>query len=346
MKRFLNPIKTLYLVSALALTACSGGDDPEIITNPTDSVIANLQNGIMNGILTESFTLNANGSYALTGAFIVEEGATLTIPAGTQIIADAGGTDIYLAVLKGAKININGTGSDPVIMSSIDANPSDWGGITICGKATTTAGIDATAEVGGFIYGGTEDNDNSGTIRNLVIQGTGAQINSESQYNGISLYAVGSETSIQNVAVINGSDDGIEFFGGTVSVTNIYLENNEDDSIDWTEGWNGTVTNTYISHSIEDFSTAFEGDKVNNNPKFVNVTATSTTGGTALQFKKESGATITNLYLSGYEKNIDVKDNGSLANILIDGEAAQIDVAYNEGTMVDISSWTWKDASL
>ena len=46
-------------------------------------------------------------------------------------------------------------------MSSIDANPGDWGGLTICGKATTTSGIDATAEVGGFIYGGTEDNDNS-----------------------------------------------------------------------------------------------------------------------------------------------------------------------------------------
>ena len=346
MKKFFNPIKALCLIGLLILSACSGGDDPEIITDPTDSVIANLQNGIMNGILTESFTLNANGSYALTGAFIVEEGATLTIPAGTQIIADAGGTDVYLAVLKGAKININGTGSNPVIMSSIDANPGDWGGLTICGKATTTSGIDATAEVGGFIYGGTEDNDNSGTIRNLVIQGTGAQINSESQYNGISLYAVGSETSIQNVAVINGSDDGIEFFGGSVSVTNIYLENNEDDSIDWTEGWNGTVTNTYISHSIEDFSTAFEGDKVNNNPKFVNVTATSTTGGTALQFKKESGATITNLYLSGYEKNIDMKDNGPLANVVIDGEAAQTDVAYNEGTMVDISNWDFINGSI
>ena len=83
----------------------------------------------MNGVLTESFTLNANGSYALTGAFIVEEGATLTIPAGTQIIAEAGGTDVYIAILKGAKININGTGSNPVIMSSIDANPGDWGGL-------------------------------------------------------------------------------------------------------------------------------------------------------------------------------------------------------------------------
>ena len=48
----------------------------------------------------------------LTGAFIVEEGATLIIPAGTQIIAEAGGTDVYIAILKGAKININGTGSN------------------------------------------------------------------------------------------------------------------------------------------------------------------------------------------------------------------------------------------
>ena len=41
----------------------------------------------------------------------------------------------------------------------------------------------------------------------------------------------------------------------------IYLENNEDDSVDWTEGWNGTLTNTYISHTVAGFSTAFEGDK-------------------------------------------------------------------------------------
>ena len=63
MKKFFNPIKALCLIGLLILSACSGGDDPEIITDPTDSVIANLQNGIMNGILTESFTLNANGSY-------------------------------------------------------------------------------------------------------------------------------------------------------------------------------------------------------------------------------------------------------------------------------------------
>ena len=300
---------------------------------------------ILNGTITSNRTLKADTKYSLTGSFIVDNGATLTIEAGTKITADKGGTDVYIAVLKGSKIDIQGTEANPVVISSYNPAAGDWGGLTICGKATTTAGVDATAEVGGFVYGGSTDNDNSGSIKNLVIKGTGAQINSESQYNGVSFYAVGSETVVENIAVIDGSDDGVEFFGGTVNASNLYLENNEDDSVDWTEGWNGTITNTYISHTIEGFSTAFEGDKVNNNPKFVNVTAVSTVGGTALQFKKESGATITKLHLSGYEENIDMRDNGPLENVKIDGETADPNATYN-AEKIDISSWTWKDASL
>lgn len=333
------------IFALITLFSCNN-DEIDPIISPTNPVIENLKIGIMSGTLNEDFTLNAATSYELTSSFIVSEGVTLTIPGGSQIVADNGGTDVYIAVLKGGKININGTNNNPVVMTSTDGNPGDWGGLTICGKATTTAGVDAEAEVGGFIYGGTNDEDSSGSIKYLVIKGTGAQINSESQYNGISLYAVGSETTLENIAVIDGADDGIEFFGGTVSATNVYLENNEDDSIDWTEGWNGTVTKTYISHTIAGFSTAFEGDKVNNNPQFVNVTAISTVGGKALQFKKESGTTITNLYLEGYDTNIDMKDNGALSNVQIDGADADKNAPYNSGTKVDISTWTWKNGGI
>lgn len=300
----------------------------------------------LSGTLNSSLTLDSSKQYRLSSSYIIEAGGKLTIPAGTKISARAGGVDVYLAVLIDGEIDIQGTPANPVVMSSTTGSPGDWGGLTICGKATTTSGVNSTAEVGGFIYGGNTDNDSSGSIKNLVIRGTGAAINSESEYNGISLYAVGSETIVENIAVINGADDGIEFFGGTVSVTNIYLENNEDDAVDWTEGWNGTVTNTYISHTIENFSTAFEADKENGNPVFTNVTAISTTGGTALQFKKQSGATITNLYLSGYETNIDMADNGPLSNVIIDGVAATTSDAYNSGTEVDISSWTWVSVEL
>ncbi len=331
--------------AALTFTSC-GSDEPDPIVPDQPMVIEDLNNGLMRGALDQDYILDASTPYSITEAFTVQNGATLTIPAGTKITAEAGGTEVFLAVLKGGKINILGTAANPVVMSSVNPAPGDWGGVTICGEATTSAGVDAEAEVGGFRYGGSNDGDTSGSISYLVIKGTGAQINSESQYNGLSLYAVGSGTSIDNVAVLNGSDDGVEFFGGTVSASNIYIENCEDDAIDWTEGWNGTVTNTYISNTIGGFSTAFEGDKVNNNPKFVNVTAVSTVGGTALQFKKESGATITGLSLTGYDTSIDMRDGGPLANVLIDGVAANPNNNYTNPATVDVTSFAWADSDL
>ncbi|SFZ84995.1 hypothetical protein [Tenacibaculum maritimum] len=330
---------SVLAIAALTFTGC-GSDDPDIIFPQVSDVVAKLKNGEMNGTLNESYTLTGS-SYSLTGSFIIAEGASLTIPAGTSIIADKNGANVYLAVLKGGKININGTNSNPVVMASKNSNPGDWGGLTICGKATTTAGIDVTAEVGGFKYGGTEDNDNSGSIKNLVIKGTGAQINLDSQYNGLSLYAVGSGTTIENIAVFDGADDGIEFFGGTVSAKNIYLENLEDDAIDWTEGWNGTLENSYIVNTKGGFSTVVEADKDNKNPKLINLTATSIVGGTALQFKKQSGATITNLFLNGYTNQIDMKDGGELSNVIIDGKVANKINDYNKGSKVDISNWNF-----
>ncbi|APZ45997.1 hypothetical protein BW723_06675 [Polaribacter reichenbachii] len=326
-------VKLLAIITIVTSVSSCGSDDPIAVVPPVSDVIENLQNGILNGALTESATLEASTQYSLTGQFTVVEGASLTIPAGTRIIADAGGSEVYIAVLRGAQIFINGNPSNPVVMSSASGNPGDWGGLTLCGNATTSAGVDAVAEVGDFVYGGTVDNDSSGNINYLQIVGTGAQITTESQYNGVSFYAVGSGTVVNNVAVINGKDDGVEFFGGTVSVSNLYLENNDDDSIDWTEGWNGTVSNAYISHTVPGFSTVFEGDKVNGNPKFNNITAVSTVGGTALQFKLQSGGTITGLSLSGYDIDLDMKDGGATSNVVL--EAGLEAVALTDPTEPD-----------
>jgi len=297
---------------------------------------------LLQGVVTETVTLNASVAYTLTSSYIVQDGGKLIIPAGTKITANAAGTSVYIAVLKGGQIEINGTATNPVIMSSASATPGDWGGLTICGDAPTTEGLNATAEIGGFIYGGNNASDDSGSINYLVMLGTGAQINSESQYNGISFYAVGSETEVNNIAIINGADDGVEFFGGTVNATNVYLENNEDDAVDWTEGWSGILNNTYISHTNGNFSTALEADGDNGNPTINNFTAITTDPGTALQFKKMSGATMTNVLLSGYDVNVDMKDEGPLANIIVDGTplTSEDDNVFN-GTAVDISGWAW-----
>lgn len=363
MKTQMTKFSLIFTIAfALFATSCSSDDNgPDPVDPPTCS--DGIKNGDETGVdcggscepcagtgtelignLTEDLTLDPSLTYQLTGKYSVETGVTLTIPAGTKIVAtadDGAETETYIVIQKGAKIDIQGTAGAPVNMTSNNEQPGDWGGLVILGDATTTAGVDATAEVGGLIYGGNNDADNSGSIDYLIINYAGAQIDPESQYNGLTLYAVGSGTSISNVAVLNGTDDGVEFFGGTVSVENIYLENNEDDAVDWTEGWNGTITNTYVLHTKEGFSTAVEADKVNNNPQLINFTAISTVGGTALQFKLESGATFTNLYLEGYDTNIDMANDGPLANVQIDDAAAVVDADYNTGTQVDIAMFDW-----
>lgn len=354
----------LMAIATLTIIGCSG-DDNNPDTPPdggdpptcTDGIQNGDEEGIdcggscpnacepiegtdLTGSITEDRTLDASISYILTGTLSVETGVTLTIPAGTTITSESG-TDKYIVVQKGGSIDIQGTAAQPVLMTSAGENPGDWGGLVIAGDATTTEGTDAIAEVGGIVYGGSNDADNSGSISYLIIDYAGAQINSESQYNGLSLYAVGSGTTIENVAILNGTDDGVEFFGGTVSVMNLYLENNEDDAVDWTEGWNGEVTNTYVLHTIEGFSTAVEADGINGNPRLTNFTAVSTEGGTALQFKKESGATITGLSLTGYVVSVEMRDGGPLANVLIEGVAADPNLTYLAPPTVDIALFSW-----
>jgi hypothetical protein len=305
------------------------------------------QEELLQGTLSGTRTLDPAVNYLLNSSYIVQDGGKLIIPAGTKITARDGGTSVYLAVLQGGQIEINGTDDNPVVMSTEDETPGGWGGLVICGKAPTTEGVGAIAEIGGFVYGGNDPADDSGNVNYLVILGTGAQINSESQYNGVSLYSVGTGTELSNIAVINGADDGVEFFGGTANGTDFYFADNEDDSVDWTEGWNGTVTNLYTIHDINGFSTAVEADGDNFNPTLNNYTAISSTGGTALQFKKESGATFNNIYLEGYTTNVDMRDNGPVSNIIVDGvPMTTVDDDVFNGTPIDISGWNWINARL
>lgn len=339
MKKAIKNLSILCSVAVLSMTAisCSSDDD----SNSDDEGSGEASE--LYGMITEDTTLDSSTTYNLTGVLSVEEGSKLTIPAGTTINTGTG-TDVYLVVQKGAQIDIQGTASSPVKMGPTGSG--EWGGVLLLGDAETTAGSNATAEVGGLIYGGTNNEDNSGSIKYLIIEQSGAQINSDSQYNGLTLYAVGSGTTIDNIAILNGTDDGIEFFGGTVNASNVYVENLEDDAIDWTEGWNGTLTNTYVLHTLDGFSTALEADGVNNNPTIVNFTAISQAGGKALQFKANSGATITGLSLSGYDTALDFADNGALSNVQIENELGTLEDADLENTYtgpatVNIADFAW-----
>ena len=170
------------LFGGLLITSCSSDDNDIDIINPTDdtgTLNPGTSDNILNGSVDEDMTLDANTSYQLSGILSVESGVTLTIPAGTEIVADpdlddSDATNVYIVVQKGGDIEINGTASAPVIMRSSNGQSGSWGGLIIAGNAATTEGTDATAEVGGILYGGSDAADDSGSINYLVLSDAGA----------------------------------------------------------------------------------------------------------------------------------------------------------------------------
>lgn len=196
---------------------------------------------ILQGELTANKTLLKEKVYALSGEYIVKTGATLTIEEGVKIVAMTDDESVdYILVQQGAKIEAVGTKENPIIMTSDKKESGAWGGLHICGKAHTNAeNGEGTSEIGNAAYGGSADNDNSGTLKYIRLENTGYALDSEHEANGISFYGVGNGTTVEYVQAYNGSDDGFEFFGGSVDVKHMVVTNCSDDSFDWTEGWNG-----------------------------------------------------------------------------------------------------------
>lgn len=243
----------------LTITSCSNNDNGSSTEpNPNEVSLdpANFKGSLESG---KEATLDASKVYYLTGAFIVKDGAKLTIPAGTVIKAteNTDSTVRYIAVSQGGQIFINGTATSPVVMTSAKATPSksDWGGLVICGKApintAATAGGTASAEVSDLTYGGSNSADNSGVIRYLRIEYTGYAYTSTKEFNGLSLFGVGSGTTLEYVHANHNGDDGIEFFGGTVNGKYLVSTDSDDDSIDFADGWAGTGEFWYIKNTAK-----------------------------------------------------------------------------------------------
>ena len=228
---------TLALIAGMfVFTSCSNNDDDPVIEEPDNSVLQ--------GSIVSDLTLKSGNTYTLNGEFLVKEGATLNIEPGVKIVAQYDDRVDYILVEQGAKINALGTASAPIIMTSSKEEPGAWGGIHLCGRAHTNAeGGKGSSEIGGAVYGGENDADNSGVLKYVRVEYTGYAFDEEHEANGMTFYGVGNGTIIENCEAYHGSDDGFEFFGGSVNVKNMVVVNCSDDSFDWTEGWNGKGEN-------------------------------------------------------------------------------------------------------
>ena len=231
----------------LFTAACS---DDETTNNPDPN---EGDNTTLTGSITEDVTLTSGKTYRLSGQYIVEEGATLTIEPGVRIEAVYDDNVDYILIKQGARIMAEGTASSPIIMTSEHEEPGAWGGIHICGRAHTNAeGGTGSSEIGGAAYGGNNDSDNSGVLRYVRVEYTGYTFDEEHEANGISFYGVGDGTTVEYCQAYRGSDDGFEFFGGSVNISNMVVTDCSDDSFDWTEGWDGTATNLIATQESEE----------------------------------------------------------------------------------------------
>lgn len=204
---------------------------------------------VLQGSITTNTSLNANTCYLLRGCVEVESGATLTIPAGTKILGEKA-TLGTLIIKRGAKIMANGTSTNPIVFTSNQAAgsraPGDWGGIVIAGFATNNQPGD-TFKIEGpcepIYAGGTNDADNSGTLRFIQIHYAGVPhpTIADNELNSLTMAAVGRGTVIENIQVTYANDDAYEWFGGAVNAKNLVAYNTKDDDFDTDFGYHGKV---------------------------------------------------------------------------------------------------------
>jgi hypothetical protein len=200
--------------------------------------------------ITANTTWSSSKVYLLKGQIFVTGNATLTIPAGTVIMGDKASQGACLVITRGSKLIANGTKTSPIVFTSnqaIDARAKgDWGGIVILGKATNNqaggqAFIEGYANAPLTQHGGSDDTDNSGSLKFVRIEYCGFAYQPNQEINGLTMGSVGSGTTIENIQVSYCNDDAFEWFGGTVNAKYLVSYKNLDDDFDTDFGYRGNV---------------------------------------------------------------------------------------------------------
>jgi hypothetical protein len=306
MKKFLLG---LAVIGSLITTGC-GSDDSTTVNPPATGTISGT-------IATD--TEFAYGNYTLQGIVKVASGVTVTFEKGSTITCSKTTGDNALVVLKGGKLIINGTASEPVVFTEASKVPGSWGGIIMYGDAPINAigGVaTATSEDGNNqSYGGNNPTHNGGALHYVRVEYAGAKLaDGTKENNAYTFYSVGSGTTLDHLVAYKGADDGYEFFGGTVSATNLISYGNYDDAFDWQDGWQGQNNSNWYAYQEVKGNFGMEIEACSNNnayfPKVTNVTLKRAAGTTpevagaieidAFQFKKEGNGDFSNIIIDGY----------------------------------------------
>ncbi|MDG2532306.1 hypothetical protein P6144_01485 [Sphingomonas sp. HITSZ_GF] len=198
----------------------------------------------------------ANGFTLTGGQLTADTNVTLTIDPGVIVFGGTGTS--WLAVNRGNKIAANGTATAPVVFTSrdnilglnTDASFGQWGGVVLLGRAkvtdcnygSTAAGTcerDTEGAADKAIFGGADDTYNAGSMKYVQIRYSGYVLGADKELQALTTEGVGSGTTLEYIQSHNSSDDGAEFFGGTVRFKHYIATGADDDSLDIDTGLQG-----------------------------------------------------------------------------------------------------------
>jgi len=336
----------------------------------------------LSGVISEDVTLTTDYVYSLVNYVTVGNGnveltsyddaseVTLTINPGVQFRSTGKGS---LVISRGSKIMANGTAEAPIVMASADLDASldsddnleslgfegqgEWGGLVLQGFAQNNQCVAEYAageicntddEAGTGFHGGEDDADSSGEISYLIVAEGGFEVAPDSEVNGITLHSVGYGTKLENIAVLNNKDDGIEFFGGAANMKNVVLVDNGDESIDWDDGYRGNIQFGYVlqnaeyasDHAIEADSLGKEGSVVAN-PAVANITFKSVNAAKDELFnlKKDTMGLLDKIEATGYGADGCAKMDGDSTDVTITTSSLSdcAAVEFEDGTLASLT---------
>lgn len=323
----------LALVLSMSLTHCEllgleedGGDDGTALFALL--LAASSVNGCtgtspvsLAGEITSSITVRCG---VLNGTVFVRSPAVLTVPAGGQIFG-ADGSSLF--ILQGAQLNAVGNAAAPITFTSAQAAGSrkagDWGGIVMIGNATTNRGNNTTEGTNPQNYGtGTNDADSSGNLTYVRIEYAGDTVAPGNELNCLSMYGVGSGTTLNFVQCHKGRDDSFEWFGGSVNGKFLVSTGVSDDDFDMDEGYHGKLQHL-LGYKFADGSA---GVSANDGRGFEFDGSASASGGS---FAGKSTAKVANFTLVG--------SLGVFTDTIGTGENNPNQMLFREGTTGNIA---------
>ncbi|MDR1517662.1 MAG: hypothetical protein LBS52_06180 [Dysgonamonadaceae bacterium] len=334
-------------IAVLNFTSCNK-DDENIPSPPTDEELT------LSGSLSAEKTLLTGYTYKLEKGYHVKSGGNLIVQKGVTIEAQENSDDPdYILVEQGGKITAEGTKDQPIVMTSKTKSAGAWGGVHLCGKAPINlSGGSGKSEIGDATYGGNSANDNSGIIKYVRLEYTGFAFNAEKESNGLTMYGVGTGTTIEYVQTYMGADDGFEWFGGTVNGKYLVSTGSEDDSFDWTEGWIGKGQFWIAVQDATEGDCLIEADNLKDNnmntpissPAIANLTLignNSATNKRGVRLREGTHVKMYNALITGKESALTTETTGTEQSFL-DGkslvEYTSVSTVFQTGASLDLKS--------